>query len=272
MVVVVAVVVVVRMMIVILVFMYAAFRGNNFRDTTAVYSGAAACSSIPSRIIERHIASTHTSLTSFAQQSAADGSSSSSAACAGIEAEVSFLRCLLRVPSSCTLPSASPPCSIRNDDAARSRSHDNPQTAPALPCASHRPVAGALASSAASGKRERQTGEAIGRVAAGGDDDEYDGDDAAVAAGSGGQGLQTHWRSWCARVTRALQRLLLLGLWQQLRRVATSFLQPMRRAIIRIAHAVGRGGGGSGTVRRQQMVLVLASIVMMVLYGQSDRL
>ena len=74
-------------------------------------------------------------------------------------------------------------------------------------------------------------------------------------------------------MTRALQRLRLLGLWQHLRRVATSFLQPIRRAIMRIVHSVERGGaGGSGTVRRQQMVLVLASIVMMVLYGQSDRL
>ncbi len=71
---------------------------------------------------------------------------------------------------------------------------------------------------------------------------------------------------------KALQWLRLLGLWQPLRRVAATLLQPVGSTMMRVFHAVRRSSGGSQirTMRQQQLVLAVASIVLVVVHMQSD--
>jgi hypothetical protein len=201
-------------------------------------------------------------LTPF-DQSPADVGSSGSALGGGIEADVSLLRSHLRHDDGDVAVRPGSDTALHPTSALTSSSRYSTLTSPpAVPSS-------AAVSSGGAGSRERPTA-AAGTIAA-------DSGDAAASAGSGAvvaRGFQARCRSWCARVMKALQWLRLLGLWQPLRRVAAALLQPVGSAMMRVFHAVRRssGGGQIRTMRQQQLVLAVASIVLIVIHMQSDRL
>lgn len=239
---------------------------NRWFDSTAVHTGASR------HAPQRHRCCCFTKanqlLTPCVQQSPADGGSSGST----VDADVSLLRSHLRhddddVAVLCRFHDVAvrpgSDTALHPTSALTSSSRYSTLTSPPSVASS------AAVSSGGAGSRERTKAD-VGAIAAGSEI-------AAASVGSGafvGRGFQARCRSWFARVMKALQWLRLLGLWQPLRRVAATLLQPVGSALMSVFHAVRRssGVGQIRTMRQQQLVLALASIVLMVIHMQSDRL